>query len=877
MSIENLPVWSVYPDWSDGVTETLEFLTTVSVSPTAVEQRRGLRLTPRQSFEFSYALSGPDRTYFDMLAMRSGGSPVWLPLWHDVELLPFTHNAGATVLTVNTNYTEFLNTGWVFIGGTYDFELAEITVWGEDFIGLANPIVSTWPQGTRVVPLKKCKLDQQPSTTRRSARVHVARVRFISLQHNRTDVRSALTTFGLQYVLEEDPNEAEDLSYTYERVWSTLDNTTGLPYFVDATGQILQKFAWYAKGRYEHQRVRSVFYALDGRRMPIWVPTIYSDFEPVHAIGAPDLYLDVKRCGYTEMGGPGPQREYILIHARSGARHYRKISDSVVMGDGTERLFLYEPLGVHLEISQIRRISFLVLSRLDQDTVEITHHTATHGLCTVAAVFRSFVAADGIEDVIEVPPGTVPPIICLNQFKWYTDSPQVNVGNQLLMRPDRLDVYDNLYLIDNNGYHFSIYSPDGAFLRIYDGRDLGQMINDWYGGPIFTMESPDSYKHVMVTPIRQGDYLLIYVATASVGSAYDQWWMLAEPGKDGSIACKGAYYNLNLLLPYINGIRIYEVWDDNSAIVFGCYTAVGSNTATLAVLPSINEFRNKTYIGGFSTVPCRVPTTILYPLGNEVDLSNKFFSAVPGNSNRNFGFKLPGNGREILYVYFSRDMLDFQTTDNFFCPEIRNVIQPAYPLGALLKMPLGDISNYAAMASMVHPTFTSFSGRTMPDYSIDNASWQDAEGAPMIPFLDEYSHISDDTTGGKDRYSTFVNVQSRSNGTYWVTFFMTGVDDAMNYRSKGASEAWVSPWYGRARVFSYTPATEIAVQVHQHTCSLFTKENITNTTSGSPFSLADNTDAPTIEIVESGDTGTLVITFPIYKTNFFQFVLPEAV
>ena len=77
--IEEIAVWSLYPDWADGMTETLEFLTSVVASPFEVEQRRGLRLTPRQSFEYSYVLFGPARTYFDLLTLQSAGSPVYVP------------------------------------------------------------------------------------------------------------------------------------------------------------------------------------------------------------------------------------------------------------------------------------------------------------------------------------------------------------------------------------------------------------------------------------------------------------------------------------------------------------------------------------------------------------------------------------------------------------------------------------------------------------------------------------------------------------------------------------------------------------------------------------------------------------------------------
>lgn len=52
--LDALPVWTISPDWSDGITETLEWLTGLLASPIGAEQRFGLRLTPRRSFEMTF-------------------------------------------------------------------------------------------------------------------------------------------------------------------------------------------------------------------------------------------------------------------------------------------------------------------------------------------------------------------------------------------------------------------------------------------------------------------------------------------------------------------------------------------------------------------------------------------------------------------------------------------------------------------------------------------------------------------------------------------------------------------------------------------------------------------------------------------------------
>ena len=106
---------------------------------------------------------------------------------------------------------------------------------------------------------------------------------------------------------------------------------------------------------------------------------------------------------------------------------------------------------------------------------------------------------------------------------------------------------------------------------------------------------------------------------------------------------------------------------------------------------------------------------------------------VPTNQNKTFGFRLPGNGRELYYVYVNRYVTEYNITPGagYVCPEIRNVIGPVYPHGFMLKIPLDDIGDFDAL-----PAF-----RPTGDYVIDNPSWLDQDGGVTIPFSEEYTYL----------------------------------------------------------------------------------------------------------------------------------------
>lgn len=410
VGLQNYAVFTVKPDWGQPITETLEWLTSVTESPNAVEQRMGLRISPRQKFEIGYVLFGPKRTYFDALTMAGGGSPLYLPLWHDCGFLDTDVSAGASALNIDTRWTEFQNCNFlVLMKDEFNYELAEISAYTDSTITLNGPLNASWPfRTTRVYPVKQVYIEQQPSGDRFADRAGRFRLRFVSMEPNKSNAVSPLGTFMSNYVLETEPNEADSLRYSYDRKMYIIDEKTGIPLLSDVAPFLLQTHSWFAKGRQRASELRGVLYALMGRRVPIWIPSFYSDFELIDTTLAAGTTLHVKRCGYTDIGGPFKNREYILIHMRDGTRLYRKIvAASIVGAEGVSEDLLIDSAPTHdLTPDNILRISFLSFSRLDQDSVELTHHTSSKGVTTSNLVFRTDPGIDGVssETIFELPP-----------------------------------------------------------------------------------------------------------------------------------------------------------------------------------------------------------------------------------------------------------------------------------------------------------------------------------------------------------------------------------------------------------------------------------------------------------------------------------------
>lgn len=405
--IENLAVVTPRPNWADGLTETLTWLTSVTESPMAVEQRMGLRLSPRQMWEVGYTLWGPPRTHLDLLTMASAGSPLYLPLWQDPNRTAAPAYPGGKTIYVDAAYTGLLDCRLAVLLGDdlFTSEVVEIFEHGDTALVLIAGLQRYWPAGSRIYPCKKVKVETQLSGNRHADRAYVAKARFISLEPNDSLATATLGTFNGSYVLEDDPNDVAALTHAYERKMFTLDQNTGLQQISDVSGFTHQSHAWFAKGRAAHWRLRGLFYALQGRRVPVWLPSNFADFDLMEPIDATDTALTVRRCGYTDFGGPFPHRQHILIYLHDGTRFYRKIVAAAISADGELEVLGFDTaLGRSVAIDDVRRISFLTYSRLDQDAVEFVHHTDTKGVTTVNAVFRT-------DPGIGAPPPTWPAVL----------------------------------------------------------------------------------------------------------------------------------------------------------------------------------------------------------------------------------------------------------------------------------------------------------------------------------------------------------------------------------------------------------------------------------------------------------------------------------
>lgn len=386
----DLKVWSIRPNWKDGITETLEWLSDVLRNSYGVEQVRALRLSPRRTFEAKFNPVDQERAFFDLWLERLASDEFMLPLWHDAALLDTSIATGATVLPLDTRYREFEVGGMAIVAGDDAFTFDKVTIAAITDAAItvaAGGVTRDWPAGTLVHPLRRARLDDQSDSSAITSRVGEATLRFELNQANDIDEGAWDAEYGSYPIILEEPNRRENIRVTFGMETVLADNDVGLRELTDDAGRAftLQNHLLTLVGREEHWAFRQMVYRLRGQQGAVWVPTFNADVELSRGADAGDTQIDVKQVGYAYTGGVIDGRAHLLI---DGTIPREITAVDVAPSPTEERLILDSALGSDLPAGVTA--SFMDTCRLGSDSIEIKHVTDSDGVAESTLSFRAF-------------------------------------------------------------------------------------------------------------------------------------------------------------------------------------------------------------------------------------------------------------------------------------------------------------------------------------------------------------------------------------------------------------------------------------------------------------------------------------------------------
>lgn len=373
---QRITAWVWRPDWSTPIIERMEWKTDVLTAYDGTEQRIKLRAFPRRSLEFDFTAEGHLRRKLDS-ALWGWGSRQWaLPVWPDGEQLSASLSIGATSVPATTDTRDYVAGGLVMLldesGNSETIEIEEVQA---SALTLARPTINAWEAGkTMVFPVRIARLPASHGIRRFTGDVVYGRMQF-SMVDDSGWPAAVETMYRGAPVLLTVPNWIEDIGLDYARKLAEIDYGTGPRAFNDESGfpEMIQTHRWLLDGRESISEFKSWLYSRAGKYGALWVPTWAHDIIVVANIGAAAVNIDIENIDYHVRIAAGTGRQDIRIQLASGQVFYRRITGSEVIDDDIERLTIDAALGVLVTPADVVMVSFMALSRLDTDGVEITY------------------------------------------------------------------------------------------------------------------------------------------------------------------------------------------------------------------------------------------------------------------------------------------------------------------------------------------------------------------------------------------------------------------------------------------------------------------------------------------------------------------------
>ena len=367
------------PDWSEPVTEQIEYLTAINPSRNRQEQRSALRAVPRRTQSYVPLLEGPEQTRFAH-QLHAWAARQWaVPIWQDAQLLASALPAGASSLPVATLARDFEDGSMALLWtNASTWEAVAIQTVSSGALALGRPTASDWPAGARVVPLRPGRLLGATQSARHAASLgHWPLAWSLDPAEGLAPGRiaaSGLPTYQGLEVLTLRPNAAQDLSPAAERALEAVDGSVGPMDVRDLSGfeSWSRPYTWTLQGHAAFAAFLGWLEARRGSATPFWMPTWASDLEQTADLGASDTLLQVKDTGYSMLVAEHPSRRDLVFWPWGGSPIFRRITASSAAGAGLEQLTLDSAFGTIRQVGAFAQISFLSLVRLDHDAITVT-------------------------------------------------------------------------------------------------------------------------------------------------------------------------------------------------------------------------------------------------------------------------------------------------------------------------------------------------------------------------------------------------------------------------------------------------------------------------------------------------------------------------
>ncbi len=374
-------------NWESEVRETLAWLTDIIPAEQDYEQRAAIRQRPQRELEFD-AFVGDNklRRRFHAYLFQNQRRTIYLGDWTDVATLTADVLSGATSLSFVSARLGFENGGLLAIFQDEDnFEILKIDTVGATSTTLATPTANGWTKTNAfVVPVVRAIVAEDLQFDRHTDQLETSKITFRVLAEDVPLAPRRNGTYTPRYTYQ--GIEVFDPFVLGTNNWSedgkgrvtlrTVDPESSAGIFSrdphDTASREITSYSFFLDGRAEISQFLAWAWSIQGRRVPVWVPTLQKDFAAVSTSGSSPATLVVEGHDFTNFYQTHKARRDLALIYNDDSIICKRITSAALSGVNDE--LTITQVGA-LTLTNLRAVSFLKLSRLNEDKIGLVWHT----------------------------------------------------------------------------------------------------------------------------------------------------------------------------------------------------------------------------------------------------------------------------------------------------------------------------------------------------------------------------------------------------------------------------------------------------------------------------------------------------------------------
>jgi hypothetical protein len=377
-------VFPFLPDWRNGLTEGLEWQSSVERAFSGDEQRRELRAAARKTLNYDLTiLDQHEAARIENMLFGWQSRNFAIPIPTDRGQLTSAASLGVTVLNIDTTDLGFYagQPALLYIDSE-TYEAVDVQTVSAASLTLVRPTANAWPIRTWVFPAGVAHLPSQQTLNRE------------------TDyyITAALTwQFAVGDANANTPSAAAALSYLGYEVNLILPDWSGKPTFAyddafftygaDEPGLLeFEQTSDFPSITLQHRYVfqsraiittfRQFLKRRSGRVVPCWIPSWNSDFIIMADVDSSAGAITVRDNGYRAFINAHAARRDIAIFLKGIATPLMlRITGTADNLDGTINLIIDGTVGTTFTKDSVSRVSHMNLYRLGSDGVTLSWQT----------------------------------------------------------------------------------------------------------------------------------------------------------------------------------------------------------------------------------------------------------------------------------------------------------------------------------------------------------------------------------------------------------------------------------------------------------------------------------------------------------------------